>query len=223
MNFVKQSWWKILAVILVFYTIIGGFLFEAPRLAIVNETIRNLYFHVPMWFAMVTMLLISTIYSIKYLNKRNSLHDVVANEFANVGILLGILGLSTGSIWARFTWGAWWVNDPQLNAAAIGVLIYLAYAVLRNSIEDDQKRGTVSGVYNIFAFAAFVPLIFVLPRLADNSLHPGKGGNPGFNAYDLDSKLRMVFYPAVVGWALLGVWLASLGIRMKALYLKRED
>ncbi len=222
MNFVKQSWWKILTVILVFYTIIGGFLFDAPRLAIVNETIRNLYFHVPMWFAMVTMLLISTIYSIKYLNKRNSLHDVVANEFANVGILLGILGLCTGSIWARFTWGAWWVNDPQLNAAAIGVLIYLAYAVLRNSIEDDQKRGTVSGVYNIFAFAAFVPLIFVLPRLADNSLHPGKGGNPGFNAYDLDSKLRLVFYPAVVGWALLGVWLASLGIRIKALYLKRE-
>ena len=222
MKFIKKSWWKIATILLVFYTIIGGLLFDVPRLAILNETIRNLYFHVTMWFAMVIILFTSMIYSIKYLNKNNPIHDAAANEFANVGLLLGILGLGTGSIWAKFTWGAWWVNDPQLNSAAIAVLIYLSYAVLRNSIEDEQRRGKVSGVYNIFAFSAFIPLLFILPRMADNSLHPGKGGNPGFNAYDLDSKLRLVFYPAIIGWTLLGVWLASLRIRIKALYMKTE-
>lgn len=223
MNFIKKSWWKVLTVILVFYTIIGGLLLEVPRLAILNETIRNLYFHVPMWFAMVILLFTSMIYSIKYLHKGNLLHDAVACEFANVGLLLGILGIATGSIWARFTWGTWWVNDPQLNNAAVALLIYFAYAVLRNSIEDEQRRGTVSSVYNIFAFAALVPLLFILPRLAENSLHPGKGGNPGFNAYDLDSKLRLVFYPAVIGWTLMGVWLASLNIRIRSMIIKAEQ
>ena len=222
MSFIKKTWWKIVTIILVLYTIIGGLLFDVPRLAILNETIRNMHFHVSVWFAMVIILLASMIYSVMYLRKRNPLHDAAANEFANVGVLLGLLGLCTGSIWARFTWGAWWTNDPQLNSAAIAVLIYLAYTVLRNSIEDEQRRATVSGVYNIFAFAAFVPLLFVVPRMAENSLHPGKGGNPGFNVYDLDSKLRMVFYPAVIAWTLLGVWLASLRIRIRALYLEKE-
>ncbi|HMI67339.1 MAG TPA: hypothetical protein VK517_14945, partial [Cyclobacteriaceae bacterium] len=55
------------AVVLLVYTIIGGLLFEVPRLAIVNETIRALYFHVPMWFAMVVLFLLSTVYSVRYL------------------------------------------------------------------------------------------------------------------------------------------------------------
>jgi heme exporter protein C len=76
-------------------------------------------------------------------------------------------------------------------------------------------------VYNIFCFPIFIVLIFVLPRITD-SLHPGNGGNPGFNSYDLDSRLRMVFYPAVIGWTLIGFWLADLHIRTKQLALKKE-
>ncbi len=223
MNFIRKIWWKIVAVVLVFYVLIAGLLFEVPRLSILNETVRNLYFHVPMWFGMVIILATSMIYSIKYLNNKNPIDDIVANEFANAGLLLGIMGLVTGSVWARFTWGAWWVNDPQLNSAAIGVLMYMAYAVLRNSIEDPQRRGIVGGAYNVLAYASLIPLLFILPRMAENSLHPGKGGNPGFNAYDLDSNLRLVFYPAVIAWTLVGVWLASLRIRIQALYLKSEQ
>jgi heme exporter protein C len=85
---------------------------------------------------------------------------------------------------------------------------------LRSSIEDGHQKARISAVYNIFAFAAAVPLIFILPRLTD-SLHPGNGGNPGFSAYDLDNSLRLVFYPAVLGWTLIGVWFATLRIRLK--------
>jgi heme exporter protein C len=77
-------------------------------------------------------------------------------------------------------------------------------------------------VYNIFAFAAMVPLIFIIPRLQD-SLHPGSGGNPGFNAYDLDSRMRLIFYPAVVGWFLIGVWIAQQRIKFKTLEEKLTD
>ncbi len=115
--------------------------------------------------------------------------------------------------WARFTWGAWWVNDPKLNGAAIGMLIYCAYLILRSSLEDEQQRARISAIYNIFAFSTLIPLLFILPRLTD-SLHPGNGGNPGFSNYDLDNNMRIVFYPAVIGWILLGVWLTQLGVRI---------
>lgn len=211
---VKQNWWKVVGILVIYYVLIYGFLVDVPRLAILNETIRNLFFHVALWFAMFTLLIVSVIFSIKYLKSSDRLHDLIASEFATAGIVFGLMGIATGSVWARFTWGNWWVNDPKLNATTIALLIYLAYFVLRSSIEDEHQRGRISAVYNIFAFAAAVPLIFILPRLTD-SLHPGNGGNPGFSAYDLDSNLRTVFYPAVIGWSLIGVWFASLRIRLR--------
>ena len=89
------------------------------------------------------------------------------------------------------------------------MLIYLGYFILRNSVEDESKKGKISSVYNVFAFSMLIPLIFILPRLTD-SLHPGNGGNPGFNVYDLNSQLRIVFYPAVIGFICLGLWIVDI-------------
>ena len=146
----------------------------------------------------------------------------MSNQLAIVGTLFGILGMLTGMFWATFTWGEPWSSDPKQNASAIGLLIYFAYFILRGSIQDEQQKAKISAVYNIFAFAALVPLLFILPRLTD-SLHPGNGGNPGFNAYDLDSNLRKVFYTAVIGWTLLGFWIATIKIRYKLLLEKIDD
>lgn len=211
-----KNWWKFVTVALLLYAVTMGFLGDVPRLAILNESIRNLYFHVPMWFGMLAILGVSVVYSIKYLGNPTLKNDIIAKEAANVGILYGILGLLTGMTWARFTWGAWWVNDPKLNGAAIGMLIYFAYLVLRSSFAEQQQRARISAVYNIFAFVTLVPLLFILPRLTD-SLHPGNGGNPGFGAYDLDSNMRMVFYPAVLGWIGLGIWILNLRVRLENL------
>ena len=210
----KKNWWKALAVVLLLYTFIGGMLFEVPRLSILNETIRNQYFHVTMWFAMLIHLTGSLVYAVKYLRSGNLEDDYKSIELANVGILFSVLGMFTGMLWAEYAWGHWWSGDPKQNMTAICMLIYFAYLVLRNSMADEQQRARVSAVYNIFAYATLFPLLFVLPRLTD-SLHPGNGGNPGFNFYDLDSKLRMVFYPAVIGWTLLGLWLAELRFRYR--------
>jgi len=198
---------------LVAYALTGGLLNEVPRLAILNETIRNLHFHVPMWFGMVSLLTASMIYSIRYLSSQNESHDIAAEAYAKTGILFGILGILTGMVWAKYTWGEPWSGDPKQNASAIALLIYLAYMMLRNSFADEQQRGRIGAIYNIFAYCAMIPLLFILPRLTD-SMHPGSGGNPGFNYYDLDSKLRAVFYPAVIGWTLIGFWMATINIRM---------
>jgi heme exporter protein C len=215
------TWWKLTGVLLVLYALIAGLILPVPDLAILEQSIRNLYYHVPMWFGMIFLLLASMIYAIKSLSGGKREYDVKASEYANAAILFGAIGIVTGMIWAKNTWGAYWTNDPKLNGAAIGMLMYLAYTVLRSSIEDEEKRARVSAVYNIFCFPIFIVLIFVLPRITD-SLHPGNGGNPGFNSYDLDSRLRMVFYPAVIGWTLIGFWLADLHIRAKQLELKKE-
>lgn len=218
----KKIWWKVLAVAIMTYVIFWGLLGPVPRQPILNESIRNVLFHVPLWFGMITLLLTSAVYSVRYLRGGKLDDDTVAVEFANTAILFGLLGCLTGSIWANFTWGEPWPNDPKLNSVAVGMLMYFAYLILRGSFDDEQRRGRISAVYNIFAFAVFIPLIFIIPRLTD-SLHPGNGGNPAFGKYDMDNNLRMVFYPAIIGITLLGVWITELRIRMRRMRAVLED
>ena len=92
----------------------------------------------------------------------------------------------------------------------------MAYFVLRGSISDVDKKARLSAVYNIFAFVALIPLIYVIPRLF-SSLHPGSGGNPAFGSQDLDNTMRMIFYPIIIGWTLFGFWMASVMYRIKQL------
>ena len=207
---------KIFCVLLLTYTVTAGFLFDVPKLPILNETIRVLYFHVPMWFTMIFLLFSSSLNAYKFMANGDKNFDIKSYNYANVGVYFGILGLITGMFWAKYTWGTFWTNDPKLNGSAVGLLIYFSYFVLRSSIKDESKKGKISSVYNVFAFAMLIPLIFILPRLTD-SLHPGNGGNPGFNVYDLDSKLRIVFYTAVVGFILLGIWITDIKLKLSKL------
>ena len=115
----RHNWWKIICVVLLIYTITAGFLGAVPAKPILNETIRNLYFHVAMWFTMMVLFTVSVAYSVLYLRSNNPVHDVYAVEYAKSGIVFGCLGLVTGSIWAKFTWGHFWSNDPKQLGAAI--------------------------------------------------------------------------------------------------------
>jgi len=217
----RKPWWKILCIILLLYTVIGGFLFSVPAREILHETIRNLYFHVCMWFGMMILFTTSIVYAIKYLRSQNLRDDIYSVNFAKVGIVFGVLGYLTGTVWASYTWTEYAsstqiFSEPKLLGAAIALLVYFAYLVLRGSITDIDKKAKVSAVYSIFAYVMLFPCIWILPRLME-SLHPGKEGNPALNFNDLDGRLRIVFYPAIIGWTLLGVWITSLKIRLDLL------
>jgi heme exporter protein C len=222
----KKNWWKILCTVLLLYTIIGGFLMKVPAREVIQESIRNLYFHVCMWFSMMVLFTASVVNAVKYLRRNDLKYDNLSRQYAVVGIVFGILGYCTGMIWASFTWAdpnnpasasfASIAKDPKLIGAAIALLIYFAYLVLRDSIQDIDKKARISSVYNIFAFALLFPSIWIIPRLLE-SLHPGGEGNPALNPKDIDARMRMVFYPGVIGWSLLGVWIVSLKVRMKNL------
>lgn len=215
----RQNWWKISCIALLLYTFIAGFLGHVPAKPILNETIRNLYFHVAMWFSMMILFIVSVIYSIKYLRSNNHIFDIYALEYAKGGIVFGALGMVTGSMWAGFTWGAFWSNDPKQLGAMIALLIYLAYLVLRNSMTDIDKKARIGSVYNIFAFAMLFPTIWIIPRLVE-SLHPGGAGNPAFNP---DAAMVPVWIAAIAGWTLLGVWITTLRIRLSLLQEKTQQ
>lgn len=196
--------------------------FALPNRDILNESIRNLFFHVPMWFAMVVLMSIGVWKSVVMLRTNEMDADRSAATAVRIGLVFGTLGLITGSLWARVTWETWWSSDPKLNGSAATMLIYLAYTVLRNSVPDPSKRARLAAIYNIFAFAFMLLFLFVLPRMND-SLHPGNGGNPAFSKYDIDKRLATLFYPACVGWILLGVWMYDLRNRLLRLQHRLSD
>jgi heme exporter protein C len=213
----RKWWWKILTIFLLLYTVIGGILQAVPVKKILNETIRNIFYHVPMWFGMMILFIVSVVYAVRYLRHQRLQDDIYSREFAKVGMLFGVLGLVTGAIWANWTWGKPWSNDIKQIGAAIALLIYAAYFVLRNSVTDLDKQARIAAVYNIFAFAMLFPAIWIIPRLVE-SLHPGGAGNPGADPRDMDSRMRIIFWlGAVPGWTLLGVWLSTLRIRIQLL------
>jgi heme exporter protein C len=218
----KLVWWKVFAIFLLFYSVVGGFLFPVPELPILNESIRLFYFHFPLWCTMLLLFTISLLSSIGFLRTNSLAHDDRAELSALVGIWFGVLGLMTGMIWGKATWGTFWTSDPKLNNTAISLLIYAAYFVLRKSLPDETQRARLGAVYNILSFATMIPLIFILPRMTD-SLHPGNGGNPGFSIFDSSHDMKLVIYTAIVAFCLLGWWITTLLIRIRAHERRLEE
>jgi heme exporter protein C len=222
----KGVLWKSFTIVLLVFVVVMGFLGDVPALDVLNETIRNLYFHVPLWFAMILLLLANLVYSIRYLYKEDIDDDLLASSLASTGLVFGVLGYVTGMLWGNYTWGklgTFLFSDPKTLGSMISILIYLAYFVLRGSLEDDAQKARVSAVYSIFAYTLMIFFIFVFPRLAD-SIHPGNGGNPAFAQYDLDNNMRLVFYPAVIGYTMLAAWIAQLEYRIKKIeYLQIDN
>jgi heme exporter protein C len=205
--------------------ILAGFLVEIPRISpILGQTARNLYFHVPMWFTLMAAVVVSAVYSARYLGQGRIEHDVRAEQAALVGVVFGVLGLLTGMVWARFTWyegaGMWWNWDPKQTMSAVLLLIYGAYFVLRSSLEDERARGRLAAVYNLFAVVTMPFLLYVLPRQMD-SLHPGAEGNPAFD--ELAPEMRVVFYPAVIGFMALWWWIYTQRVRAKLIERRVEE
>ncbi len=212
---------RLIIIIWVTLVLLGAFSFAGawlniPHVAMLEHTARNLYFHVPMWFTMMALTALSAVHAIQHLRTKNPVSDLRSSTAALVAIVFGLLGLATGSMWARFTWyegtNIWWNFDPKQSMAAVQVLIYCAYFALRGALDDPVIRARIAAVYNIFAFATVPFLLYVLPRQLE-SLHPGAEGNPAFSDIT-DPIMRVVFYPAVLGFIGLGWLLYTQRVRL---------
>jgi heme exporter protein C len=212
-------------VVLMTAVILGGFLLRIPRIEILEHTARNLYFHVPMWFTLMAAFFLAAYHAIRYLMTGREIYDIRSDQAARVGTIFGILGLVTGIVWARFTWyvgtDIWWNFDPKQTMAAAQLLIFGAYFILRDSVEDPAKKGRIAAVYLLFATVTMPFLLYVLPRQFD-SLHPGADGNPAFS--DITHPImRVVFYPASIAFIGLFWVLYTQRVRAAVLRLRHEE
>lgn len=216
-----RYWWKILCVLILLYVIVMGILIEIPYIPKLKESIRNLFYHVPMWYVMLFSFLMSFIYAIVYLRKNDEKYDIMSQEFVNTGIWFGCFGMITGMEWAYIQWGAPWSNDPKQVGAALTLLIYFAYSVLRNSVKEEDKQARLAAVYNIFSFALVIPLVYLVPAHFA-SLHPGSDNKPFEALKTQDHMLKYVSLPAMVGWILLGLWVFDIRYRTRKIQLKQS-
>lgn len=206
--------WKYIAAVWMTGVIVAGFLIPIPDIPVLEESARNLFLHVPMWFTMSVCFAAGLYYSIKYLNSPNLETDRKAETATQIGLLFGICGLLTGSVWARFTWGTWWTfAEPRMNLSALGMMIYVAYFVLRTAFDNPEKRAKIAAVFNVFAATTIPFLLYIIPRQLP-SLHPGAEGNPAFSEITAP-ELRYIFYPAIIGFIALAVWLNDITNRYK--------
>lgn len=217
----KLKPWKYAIAVWMTAVIAVGFLIPIPDIPILKQSARNLFLHVPMWFTMSVCFGAGLVYSIRYLNNPDPITDHKAETATQVGLMFGICGLLTGAVWARFTWGTWWTfAEPRMNLSALGMMIYVAYFVLRSAFDNPEKRAKIAAVFNVFAATTIPFLLYIIPRQLP-SLHPGAEGNPAFSEITAP-ELRYIFYPAVIGFIGLAVWISNILNRYKKVKLELE-
>jgi len=169
-------------------------LFYAPTEAVMGNVQRVFYFHVATGWVGMLGFLGAAISGILYLRSGNRKADIVEMAAVEIGIVFIFITIVSGSIWARPIWNTWWTWDPRLTTAAIMELIYAAYLLLRQGIEDPDRRARFGAVYVLLGFVS-VPLTFLSARLF-RTIHPIVIGTnqPGSQGqFDMSSKMLQAF------------------------------
>jgi heme exporter protein C len=217
--------WKIFLFVLLSFVSIAGVAFpivpvphawyEFPLIPGLNENAKIIFFHVPTAWLSVVAFLMSTIYSIRYLRKKDLDDDAKSYAAAQLGIIFCILATVTGAVWARFAWGSFWSWDPRQTSIFALLLIYGAWFALRSSIESEEKRAALSAVYAIIAFLTVPFFIFIMPRIM-SGLHPGSADDtnsgPVIN-FKMNANMQLIFFLSLIGFTILYFWMWSLGYR----------
>lgn len=189
----------------------------APSAAILGETSRIVYFHVPVAWGAVLAFGISAVYSILYLWDRNTRWHLLEEKAANsaaIGLLFTILATVTGSLWAKMSWGSYWNWDPRETSIAFLLLIYIAFFSLRSVLEEHPRRGSISSVYLILAMVTVPFFVFIVPRIKD-SLHPETIINTR-QGMQMETSMRITLLVSVAAFTLLYVYLLALRNRISA-------
>jgi heme exporter protein C len=194
--------------------------FYAPNDADQGFVQKIFYIHVPMAIVALGGFVAGGIMAIKHLRSGDASWDMRSYVAIHLSIILGVGVLATGSIWARASWGHWWVwDEPVLVSFLVVFLLYCVYYPLRFSIEDPERQARYSSVFAIAA-GAFVPLNFIAVRLAQSFTHPRVLSQTGGN---LPGEMRLTFLVSLLAVALLFVtlWKLELTAKSASMRLKR--
>jgi heme exporter protein C len=197
--------------------------FYAPLDADQGFVQKIFYIHVPLAIVSLCGFVLGGLFAVGHLRSGDRRWDMRAYVAIHMALIFSVGALITGSIWAKASWGHWWVwNEPTLVSFLIVVLMFATYQPLRFSIEDPERQARYASVFAIVA-GAFVPLNFIAVRLAQGFVHPrvltlGGGNLPG--------SMRLTFLVSLIGIALLyaTLWkyeMAAKNARMQTRRLRR--
>jgi len=192
--------------------------YELPMIPGLEQKARILFFHVPMAWVTVVAFIVSMIYGIRYLAKRNLDDDLKSVSSASLGLMFCLLATITGSIWAKFNWGSFWNWDPRETSIFVLLLIYGAYFALRSALDTEEKRATLSAVYSIIAGVTVPFFIFIMPRIVE-SLHPEPIVNVEGKVH-MNRAMFTIFLCSLIGFTALYSWMLNLRIRTQRIESK---
>ena len=209
-----------IATVVTLATAMGLVFFYAPLDADQGFVQKIFYVHVPMAIVSLCGFVAGGVMAIKYLRSGDSSWDMRSYVAIHISIILGVGVLATGAIWAKASWGHWWVwDEPVLVSFLVVVLLYCVYYPLRFSIEDRERQARYSSVFAIAA-GAFVPLNFAAVRMAEAYTHPRVLSQTGGS---MPGEMRLTFLISLLAMALLFVtlWKLELTSKHASMQLKR--
>jgi heme exporter protein C len=215
---------KILDVISIALFVIATIMvfFYAELEAVMGQVQRVFYFHVATAWVGMLGFFVAFIAGILYLLKHDRKWDIVGLSAIEISLVFFFIAIVSGSVWARPSWGTWWTWDPRLTTATIVELVYAAYLLLRQGIEDPDRRARFGAVYAILGFIS-VPLTFISIRLF-RTIHPvviGNGGGEG--DFDMTTRMFQTFMFSLFTFSVLFATLLWHRIRLGMLADKVES
>ncbi len=169
---------------------------------------RIFYVHVPSFAGAFVAFAATVVGGLLYLRTRSPKWDTLAVAGVEVGLVLGLMNLVTGAIWARPIWNTWWTWDPRLTSDAIMCLTYIAYLMLRQGIENQETRRRFGAVYGILAFSTVV-ITLMITRIRPDTIHPVViGNNPesAEGAFSMSMSISSVVGYNSAVWSILVPW-----------------
>jgi heme exporter protein C len=210
---------KILDVIsiLLLITATGMVFLYAPVERVMGMVQKVFYFHVAAaWVGMLSFIVAAVAGAI-YLKTSKTKWDILSFAAVEIGIVFAIIAICTGSIWARPVWNTWWTWDPRLTTTAIMTLVFIAYLMLRQGIDDPEKRARFGAVYTIIG-ALSVPLTFLSIRIF-RTIHPVVIGAPSATsaAFDMSPRMLQTFLFSLFVWSVVFIALIWHRVRLGTL------
>jgi heme exporter protein C len=182
----------------------GLVFFYAPVEKLMGSVQKVFYFHVATAWVGMLGFLVAAVAGVLYLAKDEDRWDITGFAAVEISLVFFLTAIITGSIWARPVWNTWWTWDPRLTTAAIVELIYAAYLLLRQGVEDPGRKARFSAIYAIFGFLS-VPLTFISIRLL-RTIHPvviGTSEAIGQGGFSMDSPMRTAFFFSLAAFSVL--------------------
>ena len=173
----------------------------APREKTMGDLQRIFYFHVPIAIAGMTAFAVNFVASLMVVIRKNRWWDRLALSAAEIGVVFFSLVLITGSIWGKAAWFVWWTWSPRLTLSLLLCLLYMAYLLIRNYIEDPERKAMVSAVFGIIAFMDTPLVWFSIRWWRDN--HP----SPMLETGRLSPSMRPAFFVCLFAFQIFFIYL----------------